>query len=406
MISNTSLFSHYISLVGFRQSTDNCTPRIHPSLLGARLAVDSVNVGSQFLKAEYIYECIDRFNPVFQQRFDAWDVLTTYNIGDMVAVNGDVFVALESSTGVIPSWDAPEWETDLSSYLRQTYNDALDECVADVIASSNNDAFEQTLINNSPIYIQKDMAVLEVPSGRFVGHRVMTNQNQHIKSIIRNIGINLTTAQSLDIYTFSSLQESPIQVATINHTNANSYEVHEVDIDLTYINGGGFWIGFFESDLVDSYKSFERYSYYKAKEQWYYSPIALDASTLNGTDRPNVDLRTCECCEQVAFNIEVTECINYDPLIIRAKKAFTKVMQYNIAIRIIRDMAGTDNENQKTSLIRDKASEILDGGFADTRVGLQRISKGLLPLYEEFVGQIKMDICYLNDPFIKNNYGF
>jgi hypothetical protein len=406
MIDYTSLFDHYIGLVSYRQSTDNCTPRIHPTLIGASVVVDGVNIGSQYLKPEFVYECIDRFNPVYKQRFNAWDALTTYNVGDTVDVNGDVFVALASSTGVIPSWDAPEWETDLSSYLRQTYIDALDECTTLAIAASNNQAFEQSLVNNSPIYIQKTMSKLATPQGRFVGHKILVNENQHIKSVIRNIGITLTTAQTLDLYVYSSLQEAPVQTITINHTNANGYQVHEVDIDLRYVYGGGYWIGFYESDLTATYKNFEAYKYHKAREQWYYAPISLDSNYLNGTNRPNVDLRGCACCSDVAFNIEVSEYVDYMPLLIRAKNTFIKALQYNLAIRIIRDMAGTDNENHRTALIRDKASEVLDGGFAQTTNGLERISKGLIPIWEEFIGQVKIDKCYMNDPFIKNNYGF
>ena len=406
MIDYTSLFDHYIGLVSFRQSVDNCTPRIHPTLLGGSVAVDAVNIGSQYLKNEFVYECVDRFSPVFKQRIDDWDVLATYNVGDVVNVGGDVFVALASSTGVIPSWDSPAWETDLSSYLRQTYIDGLDECTTLAIAASNNYNFEQTLVNNSPIYTQKTMSALVTPQGRFVGHKILVNDNQHIKSVIRNVGITLTTAQSLNLYVYSSLQETPIQTVTINHTNANGYQLHEVDIDLRYVHGGGYWIGFFEDDLVDSYKNFESYRYYKSKEQWFYAPIVLDSSVLNGTDRPNVDLRSCACCTDVPFNIEVSEYVDYMPLLIRAKNTFIKALQYNLAIRIIRDMAGTDNENHKTALIRDKASEVLDGGFADTSSGLKRISKGLIPIWEEFIGQVKIDKCYMDDPFIKNNYGF
>lgn len=326
MINATTLKTDLYGLVGWRQNSDAS--------------------GTQLQAAETVSSSGLYFN-------DAHPLLTIDNLLSVAPLH------VQNDSVLFSTW----LEEKTKAATVQTINRWLDEKVYKRTAKSlieSNKLFRTTGRNDL-----KDVKT----SGRLVGFEIVPRKSRNIKTVIRKIGLQLDTNQTLSIKLFSSLSNTALQNQDCVYT-ANS-GVQWFNVDWTLEPNGAYYIVYEQDDLtgqsvngVYNYNWDEKAIHYPtgkytlcrafhvqsdANELWDFVKQAYTISTNYG------------------LNLEIDTSCDYTDFIVSQKDLFKTAIQFQVAANMLRELAYNSNSNINRNMKNISLNEILFEIEGDTQ---------------------------------------
>lgn len=425
MLNNTLLSTFFNDRIAFKQVIDECTPKLHPTLLVGNTLVNSVREAKPFLEMSKLYQVINDFDRINYTKVLVWDGITSYVVGNRVKFNDGtnewIYYALQDNVNETPSFDSLFWETDLSYYLRNTRKDSVLEALSNVIVENNVEQLLKSVIQFSnyfeernvyePYTFQTDNLNQRLHKLQYLQISLRTNRN--LKVSINKIGIKTDTVQTVPFYLFHSSQPTAIQTFDIDLTAGFNW--YDVNIDLNYISDlhnakGIFLLGFYESDTIGDFYTTDIY------RKWINECPQFNATftSIDGVDILNPNLTPIlgngyspfSSDFQTFFNFQYSVDLDYTYSVIQAPQVFDKVIQYDIALRILSDAQSSVRANtQHAKLIESIANVINDKYIGNSKTGYyQKTEKGLGGQLQNLKDQLKLNIGFLGQNKINFNY--
>jgi hypothetical protein len=411
MFNSAKIFTKILQQLGFDQVVGDCLEKIHPTLLLGGLKISGIREAGSLLNSNKIYSLIDQTDPRNYNSIADFDILTTYSIGETIKNGGIVYVSLvDGNLGNTPIWNSNFWETNYSAYLRKKINDSLQHTVTEMLIENHLKENSKTNEYSTNVFEDREIAFLATPNNGFVGVQMYFNSFTKLAFNISQIAICLDTPQTLPIYLYHSSSEKPISIQniTISASETNTKVWKEVAFNLSYLNEsydakGMFYLGFYEDDLVGSYKLSK--TYYKSNVRHLTNnvmPIYLPTTALN---KPNIFVQQTyyqagNLPTTTALNLFYTATFDYTFEVLANINQFTNLIYKDLAIRILLDCKITNRSNAKQIVSIEQIENILDGRISVNSMGVEYRTKGLISLMSDAKKEIKNNLT-LKPKFIQ-----
>lgn len=360
---------------------------------------------------------------------DTWLIGTAYTANDRVSLVIDdrtyVWVAVVDNTGNDPSTDdGTNWKSSLSDRLEKYRQSAALEAISNILASQMNKAYSKELGASTTIYKENSTAQAVQMKSRFVGISIVPlDADLNRVVIIDKLGMRITGAQAdLTVYLFHSSKKAAIQTFTIALAD-QEIDTHKwysladgagnpaiIDyFNQDYNQGGVFYLGVFESDLVgnaQSYKYNEVATIYSNLNRLYsddavlFSSVEIANSNLNGTDLPTLGqyYDATSWNSEIPFNLNFRVEQSFYPQLEKNLLKLQKVYQYTLVFMLLKAMMQNDRINKVSDNAQNKIHELLFGDPAnDADTGLQgtkeaqtkKLVSDLDAMFDDFKGLVQ-----------------
>ena len=423
MLNNTLLSTFFNNRIAFKQVIDECTPKLHPTLLVGSNLVNSVREAKPFLEMNKLYQIINDFDRNNYTKVLDWNAATNYVVGNRVkfndTVNEWIYYCTADNVANTPTFDSDFWETDLSYYLRNTRKDSVLESLSNIIVENNVEHLLKSTIQFSNYFEERNVYkpytfntnLLNERLHNFQYLKIQLQTNRNLKVNINKIGIKTDTAQTLPFYLFHSSQPNAIQTFSLDLTTGFNW--YDVEIDLKYISNlhnakGVFLFGFYENDTIGNFYTTDMY------RKWINECSQFQATFTNieGVDvlQPtllpilsegyspfNQDFKTL-------FNFQYSVDLDYTYSVTQAPQIFDKVIQYDIALRILSDAQSSVRANTAHAKLISSIDTILQDKYIRTDKYAKLVEKGLVGQLQDLKEQLKINIDFVGSNRI--NYSF
>ena len=222
-------------------------------------------------------------------------------------------------------------------------------------------ASKELLQNNTLIQAYNDQQYTITSSSRFVGYCITPRESKTITSKIKEVGFLSSGAQTFTLYLYDTSQRSAIQTKEITIATADTVEWTTLNWDISFDRDSGsagqrYLIGYYEADLT--------YPLYD--ENWdgncahvanrifgHYmgvTPFRFASGTLNGIYIPQLKyLQSSMNCRTPGFNLRFNTKCDITRVIQDNIDMFAQAIQYQIAIRVLKDALAYTELNPLTN---------------------------------------------------------
>ena len=194
-----------------------------------------------------------------------------------------------------------------------------------------------------------------------------------IVSKITQVGFMSPSTQTFTLYLFDTSQKSALETKSIAITEADSMQWYDLDWDISFDRdlgsaGQRYLIGYFEDDLTaDLYdESWTGHCANVASRIFGHymgvTPIRFSSGTLDGIYRPNLKyLLSSMNCRNSGFNLRFNAKCDITRVLSDNIDMFAQALQYQIAIRVLKDCLSNYELNPTTSGLtnRERWKELL-----------------------------------------------
>jgi hypothetical protein len=201
--------------------------------------------------------------------------------------------------------------------------------------------YAKTLIQNQPFVVGAGSIGNQITKqGRFVGYQLRLKASSNISVLIKQISLQLTQAQTLNLYLYSSQQQTPIHTFELIYDTANSVKWFNLqdesskDIYLNRNDSDTYYLGYFEDDLAGNalYKKYDgkpcncNSTITKLNKYVSAYPISFHSSELDGTLLPDIDAVGYEGYN-FGLNLKPFVYCDLSDIIIQHKTFFSQCLQ-------------------------------------------------------------------------------
>ena len=421
MFNATQVSSCLSGLIGFKQHYNAGYDKYTDDLTGSLSGMFIDSSAHSLLTIENIAAIAENFS---KTSVTAYAAGTTYGLGDIVVDSAIVYRSLQASnTAHTPASSAAWWKATnlLSAYLHRLRDSASINLFNAVFAKKKLYEVAKTLLTDTSLYdgvgsLSKKTAKLS----RFVGFRIHPKYPDTVITI-GSMGFQFDTANpTFKLYVYHSSQSAPLQEITIDVSSPISFTWKELTTALSlnfssavYNNGGYFYIGYYEDDLIGqaiwkevgfsgaACGSCNGLSAYLHKQWGKYvnlQSIYVEEAWLNG-DRTMWDEEKVIMLnnQNWGMNFKVQVSCDVSDLICRSKMAFADALRKQVVHDLIRDMAYSMRDNQKKGKVQQLAHYALENKENHTR--------GIIAELDEAVKNVSFDLSSINSVCLPCNSG-
>ena len=253
-------------------------------------------------------------------------------------------------------------ESQICDYVTAIHQSEGIKIIDTFVAKQKKDlATKELLSNNTLIQAYNTLEYTISGSGRFVGYCITPRESKTIASKIKEIGFLSSGVQTFTLYLYDTSQRSAIQTKEITISAADTVEWTTLNWDISFDRDTGsagqrYLIGYYEADLT--------YALYD--ENWtgtcahvvnkifgHYmgvQPVRFSSGTLNGIYIPQLKyLQSSMNCRTPGFNLRFNTKCDITRVLVDNIDMFAQAIQYQIAIRVLRDALSGYELNAMTS---------------------------------------------------------
>lgn len=251
MFTHSTISSCLSGLIGFQQSYNQDHAAIDSDL--AKSATGMV-INHPLFTYENILAVAEQFS---RTSVKIYSNTVTYQKNDVVKSDEDIYQSLinENINQVVS--DATKWrKTNLiSAFLRRIYTNSTLSLFNRVFTEKKLHGVAKSLLGAVSLFEGVgNISGRIIPSGRVVGFRIRVNKPD-ITATLHAIGLQVDTAQDLNLYLFHSSSDAPLRTFAINQTYSVRYQLHQVESEILgfmtdAVNAGGsYYLVYYEDDL-------------------------------------------------------------------------------------------------------------------------------------------------------------
>ena len=148
-------------------------------------------------------------------------------------------------------------ETNVNTFLQDIQNSCAIELINDFTVLQRERLNSKALLSNFNVGTKlADIRNKETKRSRFVGFQIKPHESNSVKVSLSQIGVQFDTAETINIYFYSSTSLAPVKIQSITNTKLSSVEWFTLtDFVAEYISetqgsGAEYYIGYYEDDLT------------------------------------------------------------------------------------------------------------------------------------------------------------
>lgn len=382
-------------MVGLRQTKDPHTPLISQDLIISESGLYANDLALNWLTNKNINLCIDDYEAY---AYAEWIDSADYLIGERIAYQGTVYLALVNNTNVAPDTDAAQWQVlfevpSLSTWLSEMKMAVIKDLVNSTL--EKNQAYHNSQVLSPDSLgssfegnVRTEVASLE---NNFYGYALRPCKRNDAQLQIRRVGLQVETAQTLTFYVFHYSRREAIKTYTIEilpeevgkfvwKTLADEEgKPCVLDYFQSQTNAGGdFTIGVFRGEITGDIQSFVLNEYsetYNPKRNHFKGLFDLDfievpERFLNGNQLFDVS-QIVYYREKTLFNLDVIAYSDQTYQIIASARLWSRALQLGIAVKLLSEMFQSLQLNRISSEAQKEIGFLLHGNKAMEISGLK-----------------------------------
>ncbi len=156
---------------------------------------------------------------------------------------------------------------DLNNYLENTIKDSMNEMFNDLFQYRQLNEYGKTLLEQSVLLNKYGWVNDTITNqGRFVGFQIRVKTLSGLKAIIKEVGLQFASDETLNLYLFHSSKLDPIHTFEVQSTNSPGWTWKSTDIDLKSFkienySGGVFVLGYYQDDLASNAINYSNFNW-------------------------------------------------------------------------------------------------------------------------------------------------
>ena len=238
--------------VRFRQTSDPSKPQLSDDLT---LPVTARPISHPILKNETLSAIVPSFD---FYNYPAW-ADGAYTKKDAVLSGDSYYVAIEDIiAGEIPG-ESPKWllRGSLDTFLKDKLEDATIKAFTDIINLKKSNNVLREALGDVMLYDGAgSMSDLIINKGELVGLEIKMLEDAGLEVVIRMISMQLSGAETFNMYLWHSSQIDPVATVSINYTASYSVQWSDFDQSISYRNyaqnqdNGTYFLGYYQADIT------------------------------------------------------------------------------------------------------------------------------------------------------------
>jgi len=294
---------------------------------------------------------------------------TGYATGSYVMYDKIAYKATRTMlTSDTPSLTGSAWESPVNDWIQNKQYAAINKLSNQIFTNKKLNESTKTFLDS--VQVVDGAGRIEdtvTGAGRFVGFEINLRRINNIKAVINQIGLQLTTSQTLTVYLFHSSHKAAVGTWSLTNSTAHTFDWKTATAtsgtnELNYVNysgdidsGGKFYIGYFESDLTGSAikKDFDCDTTYKWSRFADIRPIEVPSGGLDGTnifDINDVGYSSSNYGLNLSFSIKT----DLTEMLTENKELFVDALGYQFASDMLQGMIF--NSDSRINKIQDTAT--------------------------------------------------
>lgn len=383
MYNIQGVISCFDTYQGFRDSEDPCIKNLLPQFTQSDSGT-FFNDYHPLLSPSNLKSIAPNFEAY---KIAEYDNLTAYAIGDRVKVTtGDIVRFYDSltaaNTGNDPSSNPSDWEEKdlLGQWLKEKADHATNKMIQKLATIKSLNRQTKTILDRLHLFKgagrQSDLIT---KSGRAVGFEITLQPNTSLSLTLDQIGLQISTAETINIYTLHTSQIAPIETQSASVTSAGSFQWFNANQILPFVSdtldaGGKFYVFYLEDDLtgqaINKKHDFEKpcggcngwtKAQYREYSKWVdIRPFSVANVDLNATPENLFDINDVRYSSNTNYglNLNISVKCDWTNFICQNRDIFENLRGTQFAADMLNEMVSSDRDNNR----RDNAVAALLGG--------------------------------------------
>ncbi len=384
MVRARDIQEELLHLIGWEQNYDTTDLRIS----------DALTVSESGLYFQQIHPLLTLQNlfciaPDFKTMDpDSYDETEQYAKGAIVAGNGALYKALQSSKGKQPSSEPEYWveTTPFSEWLENKTKASIQKAITRYCAEKITRGVYKPLCENRILFDGTGRLVDTIKNKKnLVGFEIVPIRAKGVTTKINKIGLQFTEPGEYTLYLMHSSMGLPVKTIKLTKTQKNSMEWFSLkDIYLPYQSdnngaGGSWYLCYFQSELPEGSQAIKKdrdwskgpcsscsRREFLAWEAWSkyleIHPFFVNEELINTDESVNMwdaanNQYTYDC--NYGINLEITVSCDITDFIIEQRMLFQDVIAKQVAIDMLKELAYNPNVRTNRHSINASRPDIL-----------------------------------------------
>ncbi len=363
MYNATALQTAFRGLVGFFQPFDPEYKNL-PASLTTSASGRFVQMVHPLCNLENIYNIAPEFDKF---EYNAW-VAGSFEERAIVEHEGKQWIATEALIAADVPGASGKWVpfNGLADYLGKIVDSSILEVFSDFVKYKKLEHSNRTLVDSLILFDGIGSFTDKIiKRGRFVGFQIDVSSQEGLSAMISKIGLQVDTAQTVDIYLYHGSVEEPLLTVPLEVAKASTFNFKPVSDAIlgfsdSHDSGGSFYLGYYEDDLEGqaikrdydfvrgACLSCNEYNY-RAFNTWSkhvkIHPIYVEAANLNGTNLFNTARVVSSPGHNYGLNLQLSVSCDMTPFFSQHKLHFADALAQKIALKILQQTAYTTRIN-------------------------------------------------------------
>jgi len=346
MFNINTLKTSLYGMIGLRDSDDPVMPTCTLTAASQYVYFDDYH---PLITFDQLYHLAPNYDGMAYTEWSATAYATSaYAMYDKVAYKATRTMA----TGDTPSLTGTAWESPVNDWIQNKQYASINKLSNQIFTNKKLNESTKTFLDSVQV-VDGAGRIEDTVTGtsRFVGFEISLKRINNIKAVINQIGLQLTTAQTLTIYMFHSSHKAAVATWSLTNATANTFDWKTATVttgsnELNYVNysndidsGGKFYIGYFEDDLTGSAieKDYNCDTRYKWSRWADIRPISIASAGLDGTnifDIADVSYGSSNYGLNLSFSIKT----DLTEMLTENKELFVDALGYQFASDMLQAM--------------------------------------------------------------------
>ena len=259
--------------------------------------------------------------------------------------------------------------SNVNDYLTEVHESEITSLIYDFVSTAKSKLGSKEILSNQDVTNgPTDYTDLSTKNARFIGWLIKPHESNNLRAVIKKIGLQLNTAETVRIFLYETSQQSAIATFDFAYTTALSLQWKEVtDFIVNYRGDYGtrqqYLLGYYEydPDNIQSYQLTGRAVQYEfdcgcnnSPKRYYgryveIQPIEIPNAYLNYSGEyllPNLnDLTAYYTSRSYGLFVKLNVSCDITDILVDNMDVFAKTFQYRIAVRVLGDYLSSKRIN-------------------------------------------------------------
>jgi hypothetical protein len=273
----------------------------------------------------------------------------------------------------------------LEDYLTNTVTDASNEIFNDLLQYRQLSEYGKTLLDQSILlnrYGWMDDKIIN--QNRFVGFQIRERSLTGLQTVINEIGLQFSGAETFTMYLFHSSKTEPLEEVEVTTTGGAGWKWSRQDLELSAFEsqeyqGGVFILGYYQEDITSSAINYTNFNWDRGvcggcndshlvtwrsiQKNFHIYPVYVPSGSFTKGEMFDMNKVIFINDQSWGMNLKLTVRCDLSDFFVQNKFVFKNLLSLKVVHRILNDMKFSQQinaveENIKMMIIRDLEGDV------------------------------------------------